>query len=355
MKWSDYTSQLDTVHAPESLKARIRALEKDADPLDAPKMKTPRRSPAIRLPHIKIWQVAAALALCVGIAATAPVTMQLFHVGSPQSNESSMNSPLSDGFEAGNTELSTEIQYDTSDDMNKAAPTEALARNVSAPKIVYTAELYLESTDYEQTRSELEQLLAQVGGYAQQMEESTRNEDAHYLYGVYRIPAEHYRTFLDAVADSGNLVHWNEHQDDVTSQYIDTQAHLTALTSQRDRLLALQQQAEDLTALLEIEKQLTEVQYKLENWQQQLNELSNQVDYCTVNLTLEEVTTYTPGEQTLWEKISAAFVDAVKNFGDALSSILLWFIGCWPWLAALGIAAGIAHLVHKKRHKPSAK
>lgn len=351
MKWSDYTNQMDTVHAPESLKARIRALAEDSDPLDAPKMQAPRRTSVFRLPKMKILSVAAALVLCAGIVAVAPTTIQMFHTSASQPNESMFFHGATDGA----SEDSAPAPQDSIADLAEGSSQKNLARSVPDRKMVYTSDLLLESKEYEQTRLKLDEILAQADGYAQRTEESTHTNDTRYLYCVYRIPSENYRTFLDQIADSGNLVHRDEQQNDVTSNYIDTQARLTALTSQRDRLLELQEKAEDLSALLEIETKLTQVQYELESWQQKLNDLSNQVEYCTVNLTLQEVTTYTPGETPLWQKISSAFVDAVKNFGAALSVLLLAIISFWPWLVVLGLAGGIAYWLHKKHRKPSAK
>lgn len=53
----------------------------------------------------------------------------------------------------------------------------------------------------------------------------------------------------------------NESAQDITAEYVDVEARLKALNDQRDRLNALADKAETTADLLEIESQLSDVQY----------------------------------------------------------------------------------------------
>ena len=349
MKWSDYTSQLDTVHAPADLTQRLYAMEAEADPVDAPRF-APAKPRRLSFGHGKLWQMAAALALCVGIAAVLPTT-GLFRASGPM-NQAPGSFPSQemamDSFESGETHA---LQDSTAD-----AAVVSKARSIDTRKIIYTTSLTLESTEYDTTRAALDQALAGTDGYIQQTEEYTRPGDARTLRTTYRIPAGQYQTFLQAIAQTGNLIHSNESSDDVTMQYVDTKAHVDALTTQRDRLLALQNQASDLADLLAIEDQLTQAQYELESWQAQLNVLINQTDYCTVNLELYEVKVYTPTQTSLLQRIGQAFRGALTSFGETLTGLLLWVIGCWPWLVLIGLCAWLllrGRIRRRKKHTPA--
>ena len=233
--------------------------------------------------------------------------------------------------------------------------TKASGSSVSVPdqnasrKIIYTASLTLESKDYDGTLAKLQAALTAAGGYVESSEESNYLGDSRSLNCTYRIPAANYQSFLKAAAGAGSLTDKSESTNDITAQYVDVQARIDALTTQRDRLLALEAQASTLDELLQIEDSLTNVQYELESYQSQQKLYDDQVEYCTVTIQLAEVTTYTPVQTTFWQRVANAFSNALTAFGSALESLLLFVISLWPWLAAAGIIAGITLLIRKKR------
>ena len=352
MKWSEYNQRMDSIHAPDSLKEKLYAMQTDADPLDAPRL-APKK-PALRL-HVGKGhglQIAAALVCCVGLAGMVlpgflgsiqrinGVTMDF---GVPN-GEAAMQSIESDVLPQANNVLTDSA---ASADGGAAL---LMDRSVSARKIVYTTDLWLESTDYDDTLTQLEAAVAETGGYVQQCDSYTRAGSLRNLDATYRIPAANYPAFLDKAAVCGNLIRTNEQTDDITSQFIDTQARVESLQAQRDHLLQLQEKTEALSDLLAITEQLTEVQYQLESWQQQLNFFADQVDYCTINISLEEVSLYTPTETTLWARITQAVTEALTNFGDSLADGMIWLLARWPWLLVLG--GGLAwtrHICKKKK------
>ncbi len=363
MNWSDaYKNQLDDIHVPDALKERLLAMEADADPSDAPKMAAHRHKIThLRFGHTKskVWQIAAVLVCCVGLVAVAgPTLRNAVSTGkssSMQENSAANESFVMDTFDApADAEPpmvgSTLPDSASGDGAEPPMNSPMLARSVESRQVIYTAELRLESTDYASTRTALEQALADTNGYVQQSEEHTQPNDSRYLYCTYRIPVDHYAEFLDLVGAAGNLIHTSETADDVTTQYIDIQAHVNALTAERDRLLELQQQAENLTDLLTIEDQLTTTQSELESWQTRLNYLNDQTNFCTVNLTVNEVKSYTPVQTNPLAKVTDAFQYGLRAFVDTLINLLLWIISIWPWLLLISVVCG-GILYANKKHK----
>ncbi len=358
MNWSDaYKNQLDTVHAPDALKERLLAMEADADPADAPKMAAPRRKiTKLRFGRVKRWQIAAALVCCIGLAAAAgPALNNSFGIQNyvlPETAAAGNGSAMLESpseFAMDSASQSDSVAADTPDGAANPMDSRMLSRGVESHKVIYTADLRLESTDYTGTRAALEQAIADTNGYVQQTEESTQPNESRNLYCTYRIPVNRYHDFLDLAAAAGKVLHTSETADDVTTQYIDTQARLDALLANRDRLLELQQKAETLTDLLTIEEQLTQTQSELESWQAQLNYLEDQTDYCTVNLSLSEVKTYTPTQTSPLAKLADTFQRALHAFGNTLLDILLWIVYLWPWFLLIGIVLGLIFYLRKKR------
>ena len=85
--------------------------------------------------------------------------------------------------------------------------------------------------------------------------------------------------------------------------------------TEQERLLQLLEQAESIEDIITIEQRLSDVRYQLESMESQLRSYDNQVDYSTVYLYIDEVEVYTPvEEETTWERISAGFMDSLKEY-----------------------------------------
>ena len=148
----------------------------------------------------------------------------------------------------------------------------------SARKIVYNADLQLESTRYDETREALLAAVEAQGGYlASSSQGGSAADQDRWASFTAKIPAENYRAFLDTAGEAGNLLNLSEQAEDITSSYIDVEARLSALEAQRDRLSALADEAETTADLLEIERQLGDVQYQIESYTQQRRQMDSAV------------------------------------------------------------------------------
>ena len=222
----------------------------------------------------------------------------------------------------------------------------------TAQKIIYNADINMESTDFDAAR---DTLLAAVDDCGAWMEYSSLSGDAkdhdRYAYYTVRVPVENYRTFLAAVGEAGSVLDLSETAENITSSYIDVQARLSALEAQRERLNALADQAETTADLLEIESQLSDVQYQLESYQSQLDWYSRQVECCTVYLSLEEVQTYTPVEEGFGSRIQNALREGWSGFVETVQSAAVFLVGHWPFLVVGAVCGVIFYKARHPKHK----
>ena len=229
---------------------------------------------------------------------------------------------------------------------NDAAAAEDRQASTS-PKIIYTANLTLESKDYDTARAALDAALNDAGGYLESSSEYSDVGSSRSVNLTFRVPEENYQSFLDAVAQAGNVTYKSQQADDVTTQYLDIEARLDNLTAQRTRLQELQASADALSDLLQIESSLSDVQYQIESYQSQLNWYANQVQYCTVNITLNEVETLTSTGSSFGARLADAFRNGWSNFTAGVQTVLVFLIGAWPAIG-IGIVCGV--VFYKVRH-----
>jgi hypothetical protein len=148
---------------------------------------------------------------------------------------------------------------------------------------VLTASQTVEVKEIASAMKQVDSVMQKSGGYVQS--QSVREEGQAYL--VLRVPAPQLRPMLDAMAALGSEESRSVASQDVTEQYIDTEARLKNAIALRDRLKALLVQAKGVKDILEIEKELTRVQSDIDSMEGRLKKLKGQVDFAQIDLTLK--------------------------------------------------------------------
>ena len=364
MRWFEYKMEVDDLHASDNLKAKLLAMQGGQTASSAPKV-APKPRKAIRFSR-KTLSIAACGLLCgVGLYAAVGSPFRLMAAGGAALTAESapetasyaaysmdgVNSALSDSKMAvqssGAADTGSAVSDRSADDPS-ALRAEAAQEGT---KLIYTANLTIESKDFDAARTALNEAVSAAGGYMESSDESSYSGMGRSLSLTIRVPQDNYTSFLAAAAQAGNLVDKSEQVQDVTTQYMDIEARLSNLPAQRPRLQELQATAENLSDLLEIESSFSDVQYQLESWQSQLNWYSQQVECSTVYLSLSEVKEYTPTEESYLSQLSSALRNGWSGFVSGLQQLTVWVVGVWPLLTLMAAAALIVHLVRRRTRK----
>ena len=379
MRWYEYKMETDDLYAPDDLKAKLLAMtdqlteEEKAQPM----MKTDAPVPAqsapvqpkkklIRFPAKRVGVLAACLAVCVvgygafatgqiGLGAKSSSPAVYYSADSTAAvmaaggaDRAAVDSPMAADYSL-NT-LSLESGADNGTAVYSKDDAAAAVHSTDHAKIIYTANLSLESKDYDAARAALDAALAEAGGYLESSSEYSDAGDSRSVSLTYRVPQQNYENFLAAVAEAGNVTYKNQQADDVTAQYMDVETRLENLKNQRTRLQQLQQQADNLSDLLEIESSLTDVQSQIESWQSQMDWYNDQVEECTVYVSLSEVSTYSPPSEGFGSRFVSALSAGWQNFVDGLQQVIVALAGAWP-VVVIAAAACAGFVVWKKKKK----
>ena len=375
MRWYEYKMEADDLHAPEDLKAKLLAMadtlpeeEKNRPMMPAQADNTavvrpqepPKKAKLIHFPAKQVGALAACLAVCVvGYGALSTGKLDIGAKSSDMALYSANSSAASTagGFTAQQAMLDATpeaVTYDLDQaavlSENDAAAAEDRQASTS-PKIIYTANLTLESKDYDTARAALDAALSDAGGYLESSSEYSDVGSSRSVNLTFRVPEENYQSFLDAVAQAGNVTYKSQQADDVTTQYMDVETRLANLEAQRTRLQELQAQADNLSDLLQIETSLTDVQSQIESWQSQLDWYSNQVSCCTVYITLNEVETLTPTSTSFGAKLLAALRNGWTGFVSGAQAVAVFLVGAWPAILIGAVCGVIYYRVRHPRKK----
>ena len=378
MRWYEYKMEVDDVHAPDDLKEKLLAMQKARQAEQAASGTTPKpqltpapapekkKKAPLRFPVKRAAELAACVALCgvclygAALSKSSWNGVTLFSGGSAPSTAAAYDAApelatysLDGGADTYSTgSAKSAVSGAGSADLLTSGNVEsenAASGTVDSAKLIYTAYLSIETKDFDGARQQLDETLDSMDGYMESSNEYTDSTDnTRTLSLTLRVPESAY-----------SVTSRSESADDVTTQYLDIEARLDNLTAQRTRLQELQASADALSDLLQIESSLSDVQYQIESYQSQLNWYANQVQYCTVNITLNEVETLTSTGSSFGARLADAFRNGWSNFTAGVQTVLVFLIGAWPAIG-IGIVCGVVfykvrHPRKKQPRKPEAK
>ena len=385
MRWYEYKMEVDDLHASDDLKAKLLALQANAaEPPGAKSIPMPALSPAPQAPKkrkkplhfpARRWaQLAACVAVCgvclygavhayewEGVTLLGGGSSSNYSAAAQQAAVYSMEdteNAASGSADNGISTFGAEDGYRSADTATGGslltsgeAESDASTRTADSAKIIYTANLTLETRDYDTARAALDAALSDADGYMESSSEYTNTDSTRSVSLTLRVPQDSYKSFLAAAAQSGSVTYQNQQAEDITTRYMDTEARLASLTAQRTRLQELQAQADTLADLLEIESSLSDVQYQIESWQSQLDWYSNQVSCCTVYITLNEVETLTPTSTSFGAKLLAALHNGWTGFVSGAQAVAVFLVGAWPAILIGAVCGVIYYRVRHPRKK----
>ena len=237
-----------------------------------------------------------------------------------------------------------------------------------AAKIIYSANLELQTTEFDKAVATLESMVSSMGGFIEnsnvngsvrRWDDGTTTIVDRYASYTVRIPAKDFETFLSQTNGLGNVLSTYRYAENVTSRYTDYEARLSSLRTQEERLLDLLEKAEDVDSLIALESRLTDVRYETESIERNLRNLDMQIGYSTVYLNIQEVEIYTPTvpvQRTFGEKLSDAFSDGWNSFTWGFQRFILDLVESLPGIILfLAIVAALFFIVRAIVRKRKAR
>ncbi|MDP4091575.1 MAG: DUF4349 domain-containing protein [Bacillota bacterium] len=227
-----------------------------------------------------------------------------------------------------------------------ASGTDNVQQAVTERKVIKNSKIQMETKHFDDavnfviTRTEKEK------GYIQSSNiQGGRLEDGQYAGNRYaeftvRIPVDKLNSFLKDAEALGVVVSRSDNDEDVTSQYFDTEARVKTLKVEEERLLAILQKSDKLTDIIELEKRLSELRNEIESLTGTLKKYDSLVALATVSLTIREVQTESQIKAkpvTFGEKLAEGFKQSVSALYEILKGIVLIIVYVLPFAAAAAV------------------
>lgn len=193
-------------------------------------------------------------------------------------------------------------------------------------RVVKTGSLDLEVVEgaFDGTMRRITSQAVGLGGY---VSESTTSEGGDAPSGsiIVRVPDESFDQLLLDLRELGEVTAVSSKGTDVTAQFTDLAARLTALQATRDRLGTVLSEAQNVPDILAVQDRITQVQTEIEVLRGQQRLLEDQASMGTLSVTVAE-----PGAEVVRidatpdEGLGSAWDEARQRFGDGVEGLVSW-------------------------------
>lgn len=220
-------------------------------------------------------------------------------------------------------------------------------------KLIYRADVSLQTTEFDESVAALQELVKKCGGYFESTEISNGSyySEGSYKSGYYvvRVPQDRYREFLDSLHEASYVVSMSESVEDIGLEYFETEGRLETLKIKEDRLQNLMREANNMSDIIELENALSDTQYQIDMYSSTLNRYDSLVDYSTVCVNLEKVVRYENGidqDQSFFARLAQNLKDGAANFLYALDCLANWISYNLITLAIIAVIIIVACKFH---------
>lgn len=152
---------------------------------------------------------------------------------------------------------------------------------------------------------------------------------------VLEVPQHLFTKFVSQVQRVGHATSILTSSSDVTSQYVNLQARISALNASRQQYLAIMARATSISGILAVQNQLDAIQSQIEQYQGQLNVLNHATTFGTLTVALSQsgapvhVTHHRSGLSKAWHDGVNGFISGfewlIRLAGPVLFAVL--FLG----------------------------
>ncbi len=193
-------------------------------------------------------------------------------------------------------------------------------------KIIKTADVRIEVLNVSASMKEVEEIARRYDGLIQTSSLYDQGQ-SHYTGTVtIRVPAEFFEKTLDEIIAIGKILSRSVQAEDVTEEYVDLDAQRTSLKNQLEQYNRLLSRAENVSEILNVQKEIERVQVQLDRIEGKMKYLDNRISLSTIAVSISEpVQVTTPQGYTLPGVISegiAGFVDTVVWLFIAILTLL---------------------------------
>jgi Domain of unknown function (DUF4349) len=209
--------------------------------------------------------------------------------------------------------------------------------------LILTAKIDMRSKDPWATSDRAQAIASGLGGDVLNLSQSGTADNRSASLTI-RVPSSRFGDALQALKSlEGEIQTSGVSAQDVTDQFVDLQARLTAKQAEEQRYIAILNRANTIDEILKVDASLGSVRTQIEQLTAQINSIKQRTDFSTISMSISTLSAL-PGDTTskVWDpaktvgRALAALGAMLQVFADAV----IWLV-VFGWLPLLAFAAVI--------------
>ena len=237
-----------------------------------------------------------------------------------------------DSFGGLSTGSASAPQYESDMKLEESESPEEDLSTQESQKLIKTGQIELEVKDINEKYSEVKLLLSKYNGYVVDMQERSNSYQSNLILEL-KVQASNFEVLFEELKGVGKVGSASISTQDVTTEYIDTDARVKTLKVQEETLLNIMSKAVKVEDLLRVETELQRVRENIESSQGRLKYLDNRISYSVITLnmtTTKEPTLVLEENTSIFEKFLFNFKDGVGFWGNAFLNLVLGILWMLP-------------------------
>lgn len=218
--------------------------------------------------------------------------------------------------------------------------------------LIKNAQVALETEDAAEVADKLSKAVVGRGGYIANLRETMDRLGRRTLQVEARVPAAQLEDALLQLEPLGKVLSKVISTQDVTEEYVDTDARMRNLKKTEERILDHLNRMGTLDDILKVEKELGRVRGEIEQIEGRLRFLDQRVSFSSIQVTLTEAPAAEPMTPAPTFSTAQVFSQAVRSLLETLQvvwTMLIW-IGVWaPIWFCLALAGWLAARIVRRR------
>ncbi|MDR0841072.1 MAG: DUF4349 domain-containing protein [Christensenellaceae bacterium] len=302
--------------------------------------------------------------LCLALALVLLLTVAACSAKAPMTSESQAARAPSNGA------YDYSSSYDMGGQMEAPAPaatagsgvyeSAAKAKNTSdelygGHKIIANYSITMTTDQFDAHYAQLMQRVDALGGYVQNStingsKPTTYYDSGRYAYFVFRIPAVKAAEFVEFVGGTGTITYSNSTAQDVTLDYYDNETRVAVLRTQLERLQNILVTTNKLADIIELEQEIANVTFQIEEKTTQLRHYDDLIGYATVSIDMSEESLVAgpAAKDTMGTRIVKGFTSNLSGLLAFGENFVVWFVSSLPALILLALLYVVIILIVRR-------
>jgi hypothetical protein len=222
--------------------------------------------------------------------------------------------------------------------------------------LILTAKIDRRSKDPWATSDRAQAIASGLGGDVLNLSQSG-SADTRSASLTIRVPSSRFGDALQQLKSlEGEVQTSGVSAQDVTDQFIDLQARLTAKQAEEQRYIAILNRANTIDEILKVDASLGSVRTQIEQLTAQINSIKQRTDFSTISMSISTLSAL-PGDTTskVWDpsKTVGRALAALGAMMQVFADVVIWLV-VFGWLPLLAFAAVILATRMRRPAAPTA-